>query len=230
MDTHVYKQAKRHHADSVDKLMDQQKEAPSAPQPLLVEDEVLLLLLKVCFNAFQGGIYIKKGMFNHSCRPNCETFGAGERPGRNTAAANSSASTRRTSEIVANTDIPAGSELTISYLFPIEQTHASRKRKFAKQHFCELGASPFPQEMEALLFEGEEGFDDEVRKEVMESLAQVEEALDHIDDLLESGEATHKFAFQQLKSELNEVYIYMYICICIYIYQLRWLAGTSVSI
>lgn len=34
MDTDVYRRAKRHHADSVDKLVDQQREAPSALQPL----------------------------------------------------------------------------------------------------------------------------------------------------------------------------------------------------
>lgn len=104
---------------------------------LPAEDDVLVVLLKVCFNAFQGGIYIKKGMFNHSCRPNCETFGGGERPGRTgvpTALSSGSGGSAR-SEIVANTDIPAGTELTISYLFPIEQTYASRRRKFEKQHF-----------------------------------------------------------------------------------------------
>jgi len=199
MDLEVYKRAKRHHADFVDKLVDKQQ-ATSA-QPPLGEEEVLVVLLKVCFNAFQGGIYVKKGMFNHSCRPNCETFGAGERPGRN---AGDSATCRKASEIVANTDIPAGTELTISYLFPIEQTHASRQRKFEKQHFCDIGPSPWPREVEALLFEDEQEFDESMRKEVLESLAQVEEALDHLDDLLESGEATHKFAFKQLKSELQE--------------------------
>jgi len=199
MDLEVYKRAKRHHADFVDKLVDQQQ--TTSAQPPLGEEEVLVVLLKVCFNAFQGGIYVKKGMFNHSCRPNCETFGAGERPGRN---AGDSATSRKASEIVANTDIPAGTELTISYLFPIEQTHASRQRKFEKQHFCDIGPSPWPREVEALLFEDEQEFDESMRMEVLESLAQVEEALDHLDDLLESGEATHKFAFKQLKSELQE--------------------------
>jgi SET domain-containing protein len=105
---------------------------------------VLIVLLKVCFNAFQGGIYIKKGMFNHSCRPNCETFGGGERPGRNAGGpapggggggGGGVGGGGAASEIVANTDIPAGTELSISYLFPIEQTHASRRHKFEKQHF-----------------------------------------------------------------------------------------------
>jgi hypothetical protein len=58
--------------------------------------------------------------------------------------------------------------------------------------------------MESLLWEDEKEFDDQMRKEVLESLAMVEEALDHLDDLLESGEATHKFVFKQLKSELTE--------------------------
>jgi len=230
MDADVYKRAKRHHADSVDKLVDQQRQSPSTPQPLLGEEDVLMVLLKVCFSALQGGIYIKKPMFNHSCRPNCETFAAGERPGRNAGA---SAAGSGASEIVANTDIPAGTELTISYLSPIEQTHTSRKRKFEKQHFCNIGLSPakiltsarsmlplyskctrtltfeilcnqWPREMESLLWEDEKEFDDQMRKEVLESLAMVEEALDHLDDLLESGEATHKFVFKQLKSELTE--------------------------
>jgi len=102
---------------------------------------VLIVLLKVCFNAFQGGIYIKKGMFNHSCRPNCETFGGGERPGRTSGGSTSLGSSSGGggggvgSEIVASTDIAAGTELTISYLFPVEQTYASRRRKFEKQHF-----------------------------------------------------------------------------------------------
>ena len=62
----------------------------------------------------------------------------------------------------------------------------------------------WPREMESLLWEDEKEFDDQMRKEVLESLAMVEEALDHLDDLLESGEATHKFVFKQLKSELTE--------------------------
>ena len=49
----------------------------------------------------------------------------------------------------------------------------------------------------------DEEFSEEVRKEVEEGLAQVEEALDHLDDLLEAGDATHKFAFKQLKAELT---------------------------
>lgn len=96
---------------------------------------MLIVLLKVCFNAFQGGIYIKKGMFNHSCRPNCETFGGGDRPGRTSGGSTSLGSGGVGSEIVASTDVPAGTELTISYLFPVEQTYASRRRKFEKQHF-----------------------------------------------------------------------------------------------
>lgn len=49
----------------------------------------------------------------------------------------------------------------------------------------------------------DEEFSEEVRKEVEEGLVQVEEALDHLDDLLEAGDATHKFAFKQLKAELT---------------------------
>ncbi|MGB1603364.1 MAG: hypothetical protein ACPIOQ_62105 [Promethearchaeia archaeon] len=58
MSADVYKRAKRQHAESVEKLMEQQSEAPDAPQPPLPHRKVLLVLLKVCFNAFQGGIYM----------------------------------------------------------------------------------------------------------------------------------------------------------------------------
>jgi len=70
----VHARAKRHYASYVQKLHRKQCTLDSAQRHPLSEDDVLILLLKVCFNAFRGGIYVKKPMFNHCCRPNCETF------------------------------------------------------------------------------------------------------------------------------------------------------------
>ena len=140
-------------------------------------------------------------MFNHSCRPNCETFGGsgmqGAHDGRTLQGRGlgqrSGPAGEGVSEIVANRPIAAGTELTISYLHPIEQTHAHAKKKFERQHFCDPGPSPWPLHMEAFLYEEEDDFTQEMRAECSSALAQVEESLDHIDDLLEGGDATHKF-------------------------------------
>ena len=68
--------------------------------PSLDQDEVLCILLKVCFSAFCGGLYVRKAMLNHSCRPNCIAFQPGQRTssdGRilNTASSEVAASARR---------------------------------------------------------------------------------------------------------------------------------------
>jgi hypothetical protein len=47
--------------------------------PPIPDDDVFLVLMKVCFSAFCGGIYVRKAMLNHACRPNCIAFQPGQR-------------------------------------------------------------------------------------------------------------------------------------------------------
>jgi len=139
------------------------EELPEAP-------EVLRLVLQVVFNAFEGGLYIRKAMLNHCCRPNCMTFQTGQR-----VRADGSAVAIEKSEVVATQLIAAGAEITISYLesapaprapqrlmrasqlltarafrtqVPVEQSHATRSRKWEAQHLCPLQPSPWPAELE----------------------------------------------------------------------------------
>jgi len=187
----VYKRAKKVHADSVDTLVDYQNE------PKLEEKDVFCLLLKICFNAFEGGICIKKSMFNHRCLPNCMTFSPGERVNGQTGQKTYS----KMSEVVATRAIKQGEEIFISYLYPLEQSFAARSKKFEAQHFCNLNESPWPVEMESFLFEDQEGFD---REAVVEDMGYIEQSCEKLDEMLEGNQVSHKFALKQLKSEKVE--------------------------
>jgi hypothetical protein len=120
--------------------------ASTAPLRAWTRDDVLLTLLRVRFNAFGTGLYRLASLVNHRCLPNCMKFGhdGAERPGPDGERGAS------WTEIVAVTAIPAGTEITISYIDPIERSIAGRIRAFQEQHFADPGPSPFPAEFEAL--------------------------------------------------------------------------------
>jgi hypothetical protein len=60
--------------------------------PALAENDVLCILLKVCFSAFCGGLYVRKAMLNHCCRPNCIAFQPGQRTSSDGRVLNTTAS------------------------------------------------------------------------------------------------------------------------------------------
>ena len=79
--------------------------------PILSEDEVLCILLKVCFSAFCGGLYVRKAMLNHCCRPNCMAFQPGQRTSSDGRVLNTAASE------VSPTARPAGDEHMLRVIY-----------------------------------------------------------------------------------------------------------------
>eukprot|EP00292_Cryptomonas_paramecium_P021594 CAMPEP_0113702538 /NCGR_PEP_ID=MMETSP0038_2-20120614/25263_1 /TAXON_ID=2898 /ORGANISM="Cryptomonas paramecium" /LENGTH=170 /DNA_ID=CAMNT_0000626707 /DNA_START=34 /DNA_END=542 /DNA_ORIENTATION=+ /assembly_acc=CAM_ASM_000170 len=82
----MLERAKGKHGNSVSLLSGKQIE------PKINDEDILCLLLKICFSAFCGGIYLKKGMLNHCCRPNAVGFQPGQRMNSNGTIINSDAS------------------------------------------------------------------------------------------------------------------------------------------
>lgn len=89
-------------------------------------EAVLLMILRMQFNAFSSGVYLRQAMINHCCTPNCAKFRRVDGSGR------------VWSEIVTVRDLPSGEEVTISYLDPIEQSWAAREKTFTAQHLCSV--------------------------------------------------------------------------------------------
>jgi len=127
--------ARKEYAKSVQKLLHEQQQGVGGGNRQLSEAEMLLLVLKIAFSSFMGGIYVAGAMFNHSCRPNLlsqpRPHGA---PG---------------TCMMATCRVAAGEELTFSYLSPLEQSFVQRCKKFEFQHLCQLASSPWPREMES---------------------------------------------------------------------------------
>jgi len=174
MSPEILEVAKGKYAADVASLLAAAGEAGTEDLP--GEADVLQMLLQVVFNAFEGGLYIKKAMLNHCCRPNCITFQAGER----VRSDGNTVSTGK-SEVVATQAIAAGTEVTISYLVPVEQSHGTRSRKWEAQHLCALAPSPWPAEMEQFNVPAEGPFDQEGAHEDLET---IEDDLDALDDQL----------------------------------------------
>ena len=127
--------ARKEYAKSVQKLLREQQQDAGGGNRQLSEAEMLLLVLKIAFSSFMGGIYVAGAMFNHACRPNLlsqpRPHGA---PG---------------TCMMATCRVAAGEELTFSYLSPLEQSFGQRCKKFEFQHLCQLASSPWPREMES---------------------------------------------------------------------------------
>jgi hypothetical protein len=127
--------ARKEYAKSVQKLLREQQQDAGGGNRQLSEAEMLLLVLKIAFSSFMGGIYVAGAMFNHACRPNLLS-----QPRPNGALGTCMMATCR---------IAAGEELTFSYLSPLEQSFGQRCKKFEFQHLCQLASSPWPREMES---------------------------------------------------------------------------------
>ena len=108
-------------------------------EPKLQEADVLCILLKVCFSAFCGGLYVKKAMLNHCCRPNCVAF----QPGERTSGTGSTISTEA-SEVVATQHIAKDAEVRplprISLMHIASSVHAPSPRCFFREA-CSMRAS-----------------------------------------------------------------------------------------
>lgn len=91
-------------------------------QRLVDRDAILRLGLALRFNGFSSGIYLHLSIFNHQCKANCIKF-APEMG-------------KTYSEVVAIEHIKKGTELTINYLTPFEQSTERRSEQLQNQfHF-----------------------------------------------------------------------------------------------
>ncbi|OWZ20712.1 SET-domain transcriptional regulator protein, Zn-binding site [Phytophthora megakarya] len=97
----------------------------------LTHDHVLQNVLAMQCNAFDSGVFLYNAMFNHDCNPNCVKFtpeDAGPEGG--------------VSEVRVARPIAKGEQLTISYLYPREQSRENRQKnlweQFGFECSCEL--------------------------------------------------------------------------------------------
>ncbi|KAF4047163.1 SET domain-containing protein [Phytophthora infestans] len=97
----------------------------------LPPDQVLQNVFAMQCNAFDSGVFLYNAMFNHDCNPNCVKFtpeDAGPEGG--------------VSEVRVARPITKGEQLTISYLYPREQSRGNRQKNLSEQFgfecCCEL--------------------------------------------------------------------------------------------
>ncbi|DBA00386.1 TPA: hypothetical protein N0F65_000571 [Lagenidium giganteum] len=92
-------------------------------------DQLLQAVFAMQCNAFDSGVFLFNAMFNHDCNPNCIKFTPEDvAPGL--------------SEVRLAKSVKKGEALTISYLYPREQTRSRRQRNLREQFgfvcICEL--------------------------------------------------------------------------------------------
>ncbi|CAI5725457.1 hypothetical protein KXD40_002121 [Peronospora effusa] len=106
----------------------------------LSHDQVLQNVFAMQCNAFDSGVFLYNAMFNHDCNPNCVKFtpeDAGPEGG--------------VSEVRVARPIVKGEQLTISYLYPREQSRENRQKNLWEQfgfvckcQLCQRGDSVMP--------------------------------------------------------------------------------------
>ncbi|POM59451.1 putative SET-domain transcriptional regulator protein, Zn-binding site [Phytophthora palmivora] len=106
----------------------------------LSHDQVLQNVFAMQCNAFDSGVFLYNAMFNHDCNPNCVKFtpeDAGPEGG--------------VSEVRVARPIAKGEQLTISYLYPREQSRENRRKNLWEQfgfecscELCKRGDSVLP--------------------------------------------------------------------------------------
>ncbi|KAF1794775.1 SET domain [Phytophthora cactorum] len=106
----------------------------------LSHDQVLQNVFAMQCNAFDSGVFLYNAMFNHDCNPNCVKFtpeDAGPEGG--------------VSEVRVARPIAKGEQLTISYLYPREQSRENRQKNLWEQfgfecscELCKRGDSVLP--------------------------------------------------------------------------------------
>jgi hypothetical protein len=82
-------------------------------------EELLQNIFAMQCNAFDSGIFLYNALFNHECNPNCIKF--------------SSDNDKQISEVRVTRKILQGQPLSISYLFPREQSKETRQEILKKQ-------------------------------------------------------------------------------------------------
>jgi hypothetical protein len=109
----------------------------------LEHDAVLQNVFAMQCNAFDSGVFLYNAMFNHNCNPNCvkftpETSAAGD-------------GVEGISEVRVAQSVRKGEPLTISYLYPREQSHERRQQNLREQFgfnctcaLCKRGDSALP--------------------------------------------------------------------------------------
>ncbi|KAI9906747.1 hypothetical protein PsorP6_004439 [Peronosclerospora sorghi] len=112
----------------------------------LSHDRVLQNLFAMQCNAFHSGVFLYNAMFNHDCNPNCVKF-TPEVLGSESDSV---------SEVRVARRVAKGEHLTISYLYPREQSRERRRMNLWKQFgfhcecsLCKRGDSVMPQPLRA---------------------------------------------------------------------------------
>ncbi|CAI5715320.1 unnamed protein product [Hyaloperonospora brassicae] len=165
----------------------------------LSRDQVLQNVLAMQCNAFDSGIFLYSAMFNHECNPNCVKFtpeGLGPKGA--------------VSEVRVARPIAKGEQLTISYLYPREQSRDNRLKnlweQFGFECKCELckrgdsvlpppssaargsgGTKPCMQDLEKVLAAAEEV----IRAKPKSAAAALSVALEALSDALEIAAHDH---------------------------------------
>ncbi|CAI5729796.1 unnamed protein product [Peronospora destructor] len=106
----------------------------------LSHDQLLQNVLAMQCNAFESGVFLYNAMFNHDCNPNCVKFTPED------AGPESGVSEVRVARFIAK-----GEQLTISYLYPREQSRENRLKNLWEQfgfvckcQLCKRGDSVMP--------------------------------------------------------------------------------------
>ncbi|GAB9465678.1 putative set-domain transcriptional regulator protein, zn-binding site [Globisporangium polare] len=105
---------------------------------VLSEDELMQNVFAMQCNAFDSGVFLYNAMFNHDCNPNCVKF-------------TPESTTPGISEVRVAKKILKGEPLTISYLYPREQSRENRQQNLREQFgfvcvcdLCRRGDSVLP--------------------------------------------------------------------------------------
>jgi hypothetical protein len=96
------------------------------------EIDIYRILLVMRYNGFGSGIYLHFSMFNHDLDANCIKFQPDGTSGSDT--------TDRYSEVRTTKFVKRGQPLTLDYLDPREQSHATRRRYLWDQHRFDIGS------------------------------------------------------------------------------------------
>lgn len=136
----------------------------------LSHDELLQNVFAMQCNAFDSGVFLYNAMFNHDCNPNCVKF-------------TPEATAIGISEVRVAKPIRKGEALTISYLYPREQSRETRQRNLREQFgfvcvcaLCQRGDSVLPPPLPASESASEDGAR-VAMQDVEKALAVAEELL-----------------------------------------------------
>ena len=99
------------------------------------EIDVYRMLLAMRYNGFGSGIYLHFAMFNHEFDANCIKF----IPEKNDHDAQSQSQRCCYSEVRTTQFVRRGDPLTLDYLDPREQSHATKRRHLWDQHRFDIG-------------------------------------------------------------------------------------------